>query len=225
MKKKEASNAKGPEGHPKGGNVKFIFRDKERGEPSPAAREVERAAQVILDEVVAPACGIKPGIWADIYHCDIGFFLSEKKKDRLRQLREIVSGISERLGGQEYALAGMVREPLALLALAALAGLRYDLHGRDGEKKEFGPEAAWRALAAGDGMLRPAQTVRARVASASAEAVRLRSEGREIVVLASDVPSGASLARYAKPGEWLDVTVLRSERGTTAGYPGPGDRS
>lgn len=79
--------------------------------------------------------------------------------------------------------------------------------------------------------LKPAQVVRATVAFVAPHGIHLRRGDTEIVVHVTDVPWASEIApdEYARPGDELDVTILRvvPDKGLAAGWlPWPSsDRS
>lgn len=175
------------------------------------ARAVDAVAYEILDQIVCPVVGIK-GCWADVNQADITCYLSYDKRKAAKQRKEIITRIASRYGASEYMLANVWKKPLVHVALVAMGRGRYVTFKNGSKKGTPVPESdAWVHLAHEDERLRPAQVVRAKVVSVPRHGLHLKYGHHEIVVRAADVGwgSGVPPAKYAKVGEFLDVTILR----------------
>ena len=173
---------------------------------------VDRVAYEILDEIVCPVVGIR-GVWADITRVEISTYLERPGREATRQRKEIITRIAKRYGASEYALAQVWAQPLALVALVAAGRSSYRSYGKDDKKlRELTADDAWKSLAYRDERLRSAQVVRAKVVSVKPDGVLLKAWRQEIMVSVADVAWGKDVkpAKYAKVGEQLDVTILRS---------------
>ena len=182
------------------------------------ARAVDKVAYEILDEIVCPVVGIK-GCWADVTQAEIPLYLSDVKREAVRQRKEIITRIAKRYGASEYALSTVWRQPIALVALVAMGQGAYRSYAEgDKEGKAIPAEDAWSHLASTDEHLRSAQVVRAKVVSTPAHGIHLKAGRWEILVHVTDVPWCRDVGpdEYAKVGEWLDVAILRTVPGETA---------
>ena len=182
------------------------------------ARAVDKVAYEILDEIVCPVVGIK-GVYADITQAEIALYLSDTKREAVRQRKEIIARIAKRYGASEYALSTVWHQPIALVALVAMGKGEYRSYAEGDKKGRAIPaEEAWACLAHTDEHIRPAQVVRAKVFSTPAHGIHLRRGRWEILVHVTDVPWCRDVGpdEYAKVGEWLDVTILRTVPGETA---------
>jgi len=173
---------------------------------------VTRVAYEILDEIVCPVVGIKD-VWADVTKAEIPLYLESQGREATRQRKEIITRIAKRYGASEYAIAQAWRQPLAIVALVAMGRGSFRSYGKDDKKgRELTADDAWKSLAYDDERLRPAQVVRAKVVSTPAHGIHLKHGRWGILVHVTDVPWCRDVGpdEYAKVGEWLDVTILRS---------------
>lgn len=197
---------------------KRLSRHLERVDLKAAETEVMRVAYEILDEIVCPVVGIK-GAWADLTQAEIPLYLDSSKREATRQRKEIITKIAKRYGASEYSLAQVWRQPLALVALVAMGRGVYRRYA-DGDKKgkAVPPDQAWSYLAYADERLRPAQVVKAKVVSTPRHGIHLRAGRWSILVHITDVAWGKDVGpdEYAKVGEQLEVTILRTLPGENA---------
>jgi hypothetical protein len=117
-----------------------------------AADHVCDVACEILDEIIAPTVGIE-AFYADIFVAEPRLYLSDKKRLAAKQRKKIITKVAKRYGGDEYALARVWDQPLALFAVVAMSRTSYTSSTGDGKIRKHTAKDAWEHLAYCDKIL------------------------------------------------------------------------
>jgi len=118
---------------------------KTRDAMSKASDLVIKTAHEILEEIIAPVVGIN-GVWADVFQAEPSLYVSNQRRKASEQRKKIITKVARRYNAQEYALAHVWRQPLALFALVAMSKSNYMRSDGKDKKRRLTANDAWEYL-------------------------------------------------------------------------------